>query len=61
MVTRDVFQVLKIARAAAETFFSRIALEFWLITEENKTHTHKNAERLEICLAVVIIKFQFFT
>ena len=69
MVTRDVLKVLKISRAAAETFSSRIALGFWLITEANKTEqkkkqtnkqTNKKTERLEIFLAVVIIKFQCF-
>lgn len=66
MVTRDVLKVLKTARAAAETFFSRIALGFWLITEANKTQqkkktTNKKTERLQIFLAVVNIKFQCFT
>jgi len=45
MVTRDVLKVLKIARAAAETFFSRIALEFWLITEANKTQQKTNKQK----------------
>lgn len=44
MVTRDVLKVLKTARAAAETFFSRIALGFWLITEANKTQQKKKQQ-----------------
>ena len=46
MVTRDVLKVLKTARAAAETFFSRIALGFWLITEaNNKQQNNKQTNK----------------